>query len=151
VSGEPKGKGPLGRIILKWNLEKQGVRMWTGSSGGPLLTFSWTFRFHKRWGISCLAEWLLASQNEPSCLLTCSMVTFKVFVLWLYACIPNLVINQVCRIFLRNCFASNNCFLVIWITRAVISSHSKITITWMKFNNGGGGIRSCDHRASFQS
>jgi len=21
----------------------------------------------------------------------------------------------------------------------------------MKFNNGGGGIRSCDHRASFQS
>jgi hypothetical protein len=58
------------RIILKQILKKQSVRMRTwfiwlgrGSSCGLLWTWQWTFRSHRRWGISWMAEWLLASQE----------------------------------------------------------------------------------------
>jgi hypothetical protein len=59
-----------GRIILEWILGKQGKKVWTGfiwlrigTSGALLRTRQWTFGFHKRWGISWLAEWLSASQE----------------------------------------------------------------------------------------
>jgi hypothetical protein len=52
-----------GRIILEWILGKECRKLWTGfiwqrivSSGGILLTRQWTLGFHKRRGISWLAE-----------------------------------------------------------------------------------------------
>ena len=58
-----------GRIILKWMLQKQGEE-WTGFiwlSLGKTGRLYWTQKgslwFHKTWGISCLAEELLASQE----------------------------------------------------------------------------------------
>jgi hypothetical protein len=53
----------------KWILKKYGGKVWTGSNWlrtgagvGLLWTKQWTFRLHKRRGISWLAQWLLAFQ-----------------------------------------------------------------------------------------
>jgi hypothetical protein len=55
---------------LELILEKQNGKLWTGfnwlrtgTSGGLMWTRQWTFGFHKRRGISWVAEWLLASQK----------------------------------------------------------------------------------------
>jgi hypothetical protein len=59
-----EGLGANGRMRLK----SMGGMDWIdwlriGRSGEPLSMQSWTFRFHKRWRISWLAENLLASQE----------------------------------------------------------------------------------------
>jgi hypothetical protein len=50
--------------VLESLFGKYGGKVWTrGTSGGLLWTQQWTFGFHKRRGISWLAEWLLTSQE----------------------------------------------------------------------------------------
>jgi hypothetical protein len=58
--------------IFEWILENVSAKLWSGfiwprigSRGELLWTRWWTFAFHKRRGISWLAEWLLASQEGP--------------------------------------------------------------------------------------
>jgi hypothetical protein len=85
---KPEAKRALGRPMrrrednLRMNLME--IRwVWNGfvwlrigTSGGLLWTQKWTFRFHKRRGISWLAEWLLASQG------LCSMSQFTKGLSW---------------------------------------------------------------------
>jgi hypothetical protein len=66
--------GVEGRIIIKWILKKWNGMVWTrliwlriGAGGGLLWMREWTFRFHKMWGISWLAENRLASQEGLCC------------------------------------------------------------------------------------
>ena len=73
--GKPEGKRPLGMCRhrrednIKIGLQEVGWETWTGfiwlrlGRGDRLLWMRWwTFRFHKMWGISCLAEDLLVCQ-----------------------------------------------------------------------------------------
>jgi hypothetical protein len=80
LHNEPEGKTPLVRARQRWEDIRMDLReirwnVWTGciwlrigTSDGLLWTRLWTFGFHKRWGISWLAEWMLASE-EGLCLL----------------------------------------------------------------------------------
>ena len=74
--GRPEGKRPLERprhrweynikiIFRKWCGEAQTGLIWPmiGTCGRHSWTRSWTFRYQKVWGISWLAEDLLASQE----------------------------------------------------------------------------------------
>jgi hypothetical protein len=63
------------RIILRWIFRKWSVgaetrSMWLrkGTSGGHSWMRLWTFRFHKMWGVSWLAENWLASQEGLCCM-----------------------------------------------------------------------------------
>jgi hypothetical protein len=60
--GLSENQGVDERIIVEWILGKVCRKLWTGYFWA-LVNTQWTSRFHKRQGISSLAEWLLASQE----------------------------------------------------------------------------------------